>query len=92
MDTRILPLLAFLLASLRLAAQDTPPIPAAYANLRYDSVGTLLGKGTDGKEFVLRRKTARYTLAGVTPPVSGEKNGLRRNWLPPECRRRANDL
>jgi len=87
MDTRTLPLLAFLLSLLRLAAQDTPPIPAAYANLRYDSVGTLLGKGTDGKEFVLRRKTARYTLAGVTPTVSGEKDGLQMQFSAQNLRR-----
>lgn len=52
------------------------PIPITYNNLRYDSIGQLLGKNTDGTETILRRKPAKFTLAGVIPKATGDKNGL----------------
>ena len=58
-------LIAFLFGLPFYLFAQQPTIPAAYANLRYDSAGTLLGKGTDGNEFVLRRKKA--TTVTVTP-------------------------
>jgi hypothetical protein len=68
-------LLALLLAA-ALPAQQ-PALPAAYGSLHYDKKGVLCGKGTDGKTIALRRKSAHFTLAGVTPRVSGAKDGLR---------------
>jgi len=69
-------LLAFLFGLPSCLFAQQPIIPAAYANLRYDSAGTLLGKGIDGNEFVLRRKKALFTLSEVSPQATGVKDGL----------------
>lgn len=52
-------------------------IPLSYANLRYDSLGTLIGKTTEGADMVLQLKEAKFTLAGVTPQTKGDPDGLR---------------
>ncbi len=70
-------LIAFLVLSQPGFAQQPAPIPAVHANLRYDSTEVLRGKGTDGKEFALVRKPAKYTLKSVRPRVSADPNGLR---------------
>lgn len=58
-------------------AQAPAPVPAAHTHLYYDTLGRLWGKDSDGALFSLKRKKARYTLTGVSPAVSGEKDGLR---------------
>lgn len=56
---------------------QTAPIPAAHTTLNFDKKGVLRGRNAGGQKIVLERKSARYTLAGVTPRVSGTKDGLR---------------
>lgn len=67
-----------MLFAIRISAQSTerPPIPPVYANLSYDAKGNLTGKDSEGKPVGLQRKAAQYTLAGVTPTVEGQKDGL----------------
>jgi len=72
-------ILMFVLFSISrsLPAQEPILVPAAYANLWFDSLGVLRGKGTDGKEIVLTRKDAKYTQKGVRPRISADPEGLR---------------
>lgn len=66
---------AFILKACLLWAQIA--IPAVHENLFVDSTGTPRGKDSDGGTFRLYRKEAQFTLAGVTPTVTGAPNGLR---------------
>jgi hypothetical protein len=52
-------------------------VPGAYGNLWYDNAFKRLTPDRNGNDFRLRRKTASYTLSGVTPEVTGAPNGLR---------------
>ncbi len=70
----LMPLGAFTLYAQQ---EPPPPIPAVYATLQYDNAGNLKGKATDGSSVTLYRKPAGYTLAGVTPETTGDKDGLR---------------
>lgn len=78
---RSIRLLALLLLPGFLTAQR-PPVPAAHANLRYDSAGVLRGKATDGSRFTLHRKPAHFTLENIAPKVVGHKDGLRLHFSP----------
>lgn len=75
--TLLLLLLVLGASSLLTAQKETPPIPAVYANLQFDKKGNLKGQAPDGSPVNLYRKPAWFTLDGVTPRASGEKDGLR---------------
>ena len=65
-----------LLAAAWASAQNAA-IPSSYGNLRYDSLGIVIGKATDGSEIVLQSKEPKFTLQGAVPKVNGDADGLR---------------
>lgn len=76
----------FLLAATWVSAQKAP-IPSSYGNLRYDSLGVLVGQATDGSVMVLQNKAPNFTLAGVMPQARGDADGLRLQFSDKNLRR-----
>ena len=64
-------------ASLILPTLAQPTSPAVYGPLSPTPADGWQGQSTDNKTLPLRRREANFTLAGVTPQVTGAKDGLK---------------